>query len=106
MDGAIGYFLLFPAGDPAGNAYILQGGEFRKEVVELEYETDMFIAEGRNFPVVQKIDLYPVDLYLALIGRIEGAEDMKEGTFPGTGRTNDTGDFALPDIDIHSFQHP
>src|SRR6218665_4078409 len=39
------YFSLFATGKPARNAYILDGGKFRQQMMELEYETDVFIPE-------------------------------------------------------------
>lgn len=106
MYGPVCHFLLFSAGDPAGNTHIFQSREFRKKVVELENEPDMFVAEGRNLPVVQEIDGLPVDRHLAFVWLIQGAQDMQECTFPGSGRAYNAGNFALGDIDVHSFQHP
>src|SRR6185437_6525616 len=95
-----------PPRDPSGDTNIFQGAEFREKMVKLENEPDMAVPECRQRPSPQIMDAFILQEYLPFCRFIQCTKDMKQGTFPGTGRADNTDDLAFGDSYVDSFQHP
>ena len=72
--------------------------------MELEDETDVVIAETRQFFVLEREDIDAVDNDLALIGLIECANDLQQGCFAGTTFTDDGYYLAFVDAEVDAFE--
>jgi len=73
----------------AGDHDIFKGRKLRQEVVELEDEADMTIAEGSEHVGCLVKDVDAVDQYRAFVGRIEGSQEVEQRAFAGAGSTDD-----------------
>src|SRR6185437_4096044 len=66
-----------PPRDPAGNTHILQGAEFRQQMMELEDESDMPVTKSRQRPAAQLVHLFILKKDLPLGWFIQRAKDMQ-----------------------------
>ena len=83
------------AGDEGWDADVLQGGEFGQEVVGLEDEADVLVAEACEVFLFEAADVGVAVAEGAGVGTVEGAEDLEEGGLAGAGGADD-GDHLAP----------
>ena len=105
---ATGLFLRLPrrdAGDEGGNHHVLQGVEFRQQVMCLEHEADPAVPEGGKLARTQMKDIGPVHPEGARVRRGQGSQDLKEGGFSCAGGAHDGHDLGPVHFQIHPFEH-
>ena len=93
------------SGDEGGYHHVFEGGKFRKQLVELEYETNVPIAKLRERTFGETGDVGADHLNRSFIGAIERAHDLEEGGFARTRGADNAHDFALVDGQIDAFEH-
>ena len=93
------------AADEGGDADILQRREFGQQVVGLEDEADVLVAETCQLPLLQSEDIGIPIMQGAGVGAVEGAENLQQGGLAGTRGTDNGDHLALLDADTHVFQH-
>ena len=98
-------FVPFASGDVARNTHVLERGKLGQQVVELEYEADLRVAEFRDVLVRQRMHGHAVDLDLAGSGPAQRAEDLQQRRFAGAARPDDRNDFPFVDRQVDSFEH-
>ena len=76
--------LVGTARDECGNHHVFEGSELRQEVMELEYETDLAVPEGRKLLTGEFKDRSAVDFQSPGIRGRECTEDLQQGGFPGS----------------------
>ncbi len=92
-----------PARGPGYEArqhHILDRGEFRQEMVQLEDETDLLPAQLGEITIRKPRDLARVEKNFARVGAIERAEEMQERALPRPRRSDDADDLALLNLEI------
>ena len=85
----------FLPGDQGRHCYILQGGEFRKEVVKLKHKPNAGAPEASKIVVTHREHIHPVVLHRARGRTIKRAEDVQERALPGARGADDRDDFTL-----------
>src|SRR6266571_1090118 len=73
--------------------------------MELEDEANSAISESSQAGAAQPEDFLPVELYSAGGGGINSPKDMEQGTFAGTGSTDQSYGFTGCDIQADPSQH-
>ena len=82
-----------------------QGGKLGQQVVELEDEAHVAVAEIREAAVVEGEDVDAGDLQAAGRGPVEGAEDVEEGALADSGGPGDGQGLTGGDVEIHPLEH-
>ena len=70
--------------DIGGNHDILYRRELRQELVELEHEAEVLVAEVTQLLGGEGGGVDAVDAYRTGVGAVEGADDLQEGGLAGT----------------------
>ena len=83
------------------NYYVLQGCELRKQLVELEYKSDMLVAEGGKFPAAHPAKLFSVEVYAAAVGLVKCSYKLQQGCLSGSARSYDAYDLAPVDFQVY-----
>ena len=76
--------LVGTARDECGDHHVFEGSELRQKVMELEYETDLAVPEGRKLLTGEFKDRSAVDFQSPGIRSRECTEDLQQGGFPGS----------------------
>lgn len=74
-------------------------------MVELENKADVAVTEVGEFLSIEIVNGMAIDCDLAGIGFIEGAEDMEQCGFTGSGSPYEGDDFAFINLQVNTFQH-
>src|ERR1017187_7452262 len=82
--------------------HIVQRRGARQQVESLEDETDLPVADARQFIVAHLADQVPIDVVQTLGGGVEAPDEVHEGRFSRPGRSHDGDVFAALDLDIDS----
>ena len=88
-------FVPFASGDVARNTHVLERGKLGQQVVELEYEADLRVAEFRNLFVRKHLYRRAVDHHFARSGAAQRTQDLQQRRFPCTARSYDGNHLAF-----------
>lgn len=102
--GFAGGFAAAVAFDPGGDADVFESGEFRQEVMELENEADVAVAESGELAGRVAGDIFAVVEDFAAVGGVERAEDVEKGAFAGTAGAGDGDHFTVGDDEVDAAQ--
>ena len=83
---------------------VVQRGGAGQQVEGLEDESDFFVADARQFVVVQFADQLAVQPVVALAGRIQAADQVHQRGLAGAGRSHDGDVFVALDAQVDSAQ--
>ena len=97
--------LLVLASDEGRDADVFQRCELGQELMELEDEAKVLVAELGDVLVFQAGYIDAIDNDGTCIGRVEGTHNLEEGGLSGSRRTNDADHFALVDVEVNAFEH-
>ena len=95
---------VFGAGVHEWEFDVLEGGGAREEVVVLEDEADVLVANVGELIFVEAADLFFVEVVLAGGGLVEASEDVHEGRFSGAGWPHDGDELALMNDDVYALE--
>ena len=93
------------AAQQGGYGDILEHGELGQQLVELEHKTDVAVAEVGQLLVLQREHILSLVAYLALLWRIECADNLQQGRLAGTAGSHNRHNLALVDVEVHTPQH-
>ena len=97
--------LLRHAGNEGGNHDVLDGGELRQQLVELEHEADVAVAEvGQPF-LRQRGDIGLVDDHRTAVGTVQCADDLQQGGLASSTGAYDADHLAFVDVQVDAFQY-
>ena len=88
-----------------GHHHILYSRELGQELVKLEDEADMTIAEGRELLLLVDRHVDAIEEHAAAIGAVEGADDLQQGGLARSAGTYNAYYFALTDGEVNAFEH-
>ena len=88
-----------------GNDDVLQCGELRKQLVELEDETNVSAAKACEFVSGECEDVLARNFQASGIGFEERSHDLKQGCFSCSAGTNNADHFSGLDFEIDAFEH-
>lgn len=77
---------------------VLTRRELRQELMELEDEADIGVAELRELPVLESEDVGAVIYYLSAVGTVEGAGNLEQGGLSGTAWADNGHNLRLADL--------
>src|SRR5690606_6631729 len=84
---------------------VLQGGEFRQQMVELIDKPEAGTAQRRALLVPESTALAPIENNLAGRRTLEQAGNVQQCRFAGAGRSDQGDDFARLDRERRTAQH-
>jgi hypothetical protein len=93
------------AGDQAGHHHVLQRGEFRQQVVELEHEADVLVTEGAQRAASQAHYVRAGNGQCTGVRPLQGAEDLQQRGLAGPAGAHNAHHFALGHRQVHALQH-
>ena len=93
------------AGNVGWNHDVLDGRELGQQLVELEYETEMTVAEVGQFLLREGSGVDAVDTYGAAVGPVEGADDLQQGGLAGSTGADNADNFAFGDVQVNAFEY-
>ena len=79
--------------------HVLERGELRQQLVELEHEANVAVAEVRQFALLESQHVDIVVEHLAPLWRIEGANDLQQRGLACAARPHDGDNLAIVDGD-------
>lgn len=74
-------------------------------MVKLKYKTYVPVAKPGEFIPLKRCNITLMKADLSPVGFVEGAKNVEQGGFSGSGRTDNTYNFPCIDRYIHSFQY-
>ena len=92
-------------GDHLRHQHVFQGREFGQQVVELEDEAERLVAQLIAALRRQVVDASAVEEDFALVGPVEGAEQVQQRALAGAGGADDAEELARLDLQIEAAQH-
>ena len=98
-------FAVTLSGNEGGNHDVFECRELRQELVELEDETDVAVAEVGEFFVAECRDVGVVDDHRTAVGLVERADNLQEGGLAGSRGAYDTDHLALADVERDALEH-
>ncbi len=96
---------LLPPPDQQRHHHVLERGELGQQVVELEDEADLPIAQVVLLLGGQRLILGTVQRDAAAGRFVEGAEEVQQGALARTARADDGDDLATVHREVHMLQH-
>ena len=96
-------FLLRGAGDVGRNHDVLQSRELGEQLVELEDEAQVAVAEVGKGLLAEGGGVDTIDTYRTRVGAVEGADDLQQGGLSGAGRAYDADYLATVDVEVDAF---
>ena len=93
-------FLFIPAAGKPWDEDVLKNGELGKEIVLLEDEAELTIAELGGFFFAERADVFTTYRDLAGSGREHRTDDIEKGRFSTAGRTDDGDGLTICNLDI------
>src|SRR4051794_17972704 len=97
FEGALLFGLPQASVDARGHQHVLAYGEIGQEMVELEYETDLAVADSAQGPIGKAHGVLALEKHAPGRGMIEQSQDMQEGALPHPGGALDGDETAGPD---------
>ncbi len=92
-------------GDEERHGHVLESGELRKEVVELEDEADGPIAKRQPLGLVESEEVPPLEQDRTRVGYVECPQKVHESAFPDAGRSYDRHHLSPLDLDVQVPEH-
>ena len=92
-------------GDPHRHLGVLGGVELREQMMELEHEADLSVAERDDLLIGQRRDLGARDGDGSLVDAIQTAEHVQQRALSDARRTDDRDHLARVDLQIEIAQH-
>src|SRR4030095_13646900 len=83
---------------------VLQRSRPREQGERLEYEPDLTVAHMRELPAAHARHELTAKPVVALVGRVQAAEDIHERGFSGAGRAHDRDILARVHLETHTAQ--
>ena len=83
---------------------VFEGGEFGQQVVELEDEAEGLVAQLVALAGRQVVDASAVEADAALVGPVEGAEQVQQRALAGAGGADDAEELAGADVQVDAAQ--
>ena len=93
------------SGNEGGHHHVLHGGEFGQQLVKLEYEADMPVAEGRELLLLISGDVDAIEEHTAAVGAVERADYLQQRGLAGSAGTYDADHLSLVDGEVDAFEH-
>ena len=88
-----------------GDEDVFQHGALRQEMVGLEDEADLLVADARELEVVEAGEVFAVEQELAGGGAVEGTDNVEERTFAAAGRADDGDTLAPREVERDAEEH-
>ncbi len=88
-----------------GNHDVLDSCKLREQLVELEHEAQMLVAEIGQFLGLQVGDVDAVNLNGTSVRPVKRADDLKQGGLARSRGTYNTDHLALVDMEVDAFQY-
>ena len=104
LGACFGFFVAF-SGDESGNHDVFEGREFGQQLMELEHETDVAVAEVAELLARERCHVGSIDSEATAVGSVECADDLQQRGFSGSRRADNTHDFAFRDFEVNAFQN-
>src|SRR5262249_24831038 len=92
-------------GQQQGQLNVLKRGEYREEIVELKYETDVPGPPAGQLLPVHPGDLVAPDHDAAGIRTVESRKQIEQRALPASRRTHQRKKFALRDVHVHTGEY-
>ena len=86
--------------------HVIQRVQVLEQVVALENEADLPVADAGQVLVLQGGDIGPIQLILPMGGHVQTAQHVHHGGLARTGRTHDGHKFPPVDLEGHAIQRP
>ena len=87
-----------------GHHDVFKGRELGEQVVELEDEADLAVADGVDLGRGHAVEGLSAEEDLAVRGPVEGAHDVEQGALARAGGAADGHDAADGDLEVHAAQ--
>jgi hypothetical protein len=84
---------------------VLLRGELREEVLKLEDEADVRVAEAGPFSGRELVERLPEDLDSARVGAIDSSEQVEERALSDARRPHDGGEHARLELEVEIPEH-
>src|SRR5688500_19271526 len=94
-----------PPSDAQRHHDVLERAELAQEMMELEHEADLLVAEPRELFVAQAGEVHAADGDEAAGRTIERAEDVQQRALPGAARADDGHHLTLLHGDGDAIEH-
>ena len=94
----------FGLSDQSRDHHILESRKLGEQLMKLEDEANILIAERGQFFLFHFQNIGAVDHDAARIGLIERAHNLEKRSFAGAALSDDRNDFALTDGQIDAFE--
>lgn len=95
----------FPPRYERRHGHILQGRELREQLMKLEYESNVEVAEFRQFAVFEAKEVGVVKEHASGIGAVESARYLKQRGLPGARRPHDCHYLTFRDCEGNVVEH-
>ena len=73
--------------------------------MELEYKSDVFVPEIRQFLVAEPEQVDIIAVYVTVTGFFNGSNDLQKSRFTGTRGSHNGNDLAFSDLEVNAFEH-
>ena len=97
--------LALASGNEGGYNDVLQRGKLGQQLVELEYESYVSVAERGELVAAHLACVLAVEEYLSAGGLVKGAYELQQGSLAGSAGAYDAYHLALVDGEAHSLEH-
>ena len=87
------------------NHNILNRRELRQELMKLEHEAEVLIAEIGQFLRREGGHIYAIDTYRTAVGTVEGADNLQQGGLPGPRWPDNTDNLPPVDMEVDTFEY-
>ena len=84
---------------------VLQGGELRQQLVELEDETYVAVAEVGQLFVGEGGNVDGIDVHAAAVGTVQCAHDLQKGGLARSAGAHDADDLATIYVEVDAFEY-
>ena len=103
--GALLRLALRHAGNESWNHDVFYCRELRQELVELEDEADVLVAEVGKLLLVQLSYINAVDGDVSAVGRVESADNLQESGLAGATRSDDAHHLTFVNMQVDALEH-
>ena len=86
------------------HCHVFERGQIGQQVVRLEYEAKMLLAEGRQLTLVEFADGYAADSHAAARRFFHAGQLVEQRGFAGAGFAENAADLALRDTEIDTVK--
>ena len=103
--GALAGLLAVRSRDEGGYHHVLQGGELGQQLVELEHEPNLFVAELGQFALFHGAHIGAVYLYGTCIGAVQRAHNLQQGGLACAAGTHNAHDLTGLDVQVDAAKY-